>query len=83
MPNIDNNKISHPKAKELNELEEIKKNAMANNDQKTYDKAVEAIKKIINDNQLVVSQEQWKQMNLEQKKIICFYKDERNEGIRR
>lgn len=56
----------HPKAKELNELEEQKRVAKINNDEIAYNYAQKNIEKIIRENQLSVLPEQWNLMSDEQ-----------------
>ncbi len=66
--------FSHPKADLLNELEKQKKDALAHNDQVTYNFAQSNIERIIRENPVEVSPEQWDLMGHEERKSFILIK---------
>lgn len=52
---MENQVIHHPKANELNQLEEIKRQAKAENNKEKYEQAVQKIKQIIRENPLPIN----------------------------
>lgn len=65
--NISQSNIQHPRANELNELERQKQIAKQNNDEVAYNYAQQCIIKIIKENRMQVSPEQWGSFTNEQK----------------
>lgn len=61
------NIIRHTKADELNELEKKKQLAKQNNDESTYNYVNQCIEKIIRENRMQVTPEQWNSYTSEQK----------------
>lgn len=59
--------VKHPNSDILNELEEHKRNAKAIGDVDAYHYAQANIRRIIKENPVSVTEEQWEKMNLEQK----------------
>lgn len=70
--------FSHPKAADLNYLEEQKRIAKQNNDHEAYNYAVKNIEKIVRENPITVSQEQWNTMSQNQR--IDYIKLKLNES---
>lgn len=66
--------FSHPKADLLNDLEKQKKEALAQNDQVAYNFAQRNIERIIRENPVEVSPEQWDSMGYEERKSFIFIK---------
>lgn len=66
--------FSHPKADLLNELEKQKKDALAQNDQVAYNFAQSNIERIIRENPVEVSPEQWDSMGYEERKSFILIK---------
>lgn len=66
--------FSHPKADLLNELEKQKKEALAHNDQVAYNFAQSNIERIIRENPVEVSPDQWDSMKYEEKKAFILIK---------
>lgn len=66
--------FSHPKADLLNELEKQKKEALAQNDQVAYNFAQSNIERIIRENPVEVSPEQWDSMGYEERKTFILIK---------
>ena len=64
----------HPKADLLNELEKQKKEALAQNDQVAYNFAQSNIERIIRENPVQVSLEQWDSMGYEERKTFILIK---------
>lgn len=58
---------SHPKAKELNELEKLKQISKQNNDEVGYNYAQTNIERIIREYPASVSQEEWNKMTIDEK----------------
>lgn len=79
--NKDSNSItfSHPKAADLNYLEEQKRLAKKNNDEEAYNYAVKNIERIVSENQVVITEEQWDKMTNQEK--VDFIKLKMNESI--
>ena len=75
---MDNNKYTHPMAKELNELERIKREARLNNDIDTYKKAQTDIELIIRANPAMISDEELNRMSPEGK--ASYYQVKMNES---
>lgn len=65
--NQNNDIVRHPKSKELNELEKRKQLAKQNNDEIAYNYASQCIEKIIRENRMQVTPEQWNSYTSEQK----------------
>ena len=61
------NYVRHPKSDELNELEKRKQIAKQNNDEKAYNLAQQSIIKIIRENRMQISSEQWNSYTTSQK----------------
>lgn len=59
--------IQHPRSNELNELEKQKQIAKQNNDEVAYNYAQQCIIKIIRENRMQVSPEQWDAFTKQQK----------------
>ena len=74
----ENKHFSHPRAKELNALEERKKKAKLNNDRAAYISAQSQIESIIKETQVQVSPEQWDSMNIDER--VDFFKLKMNEA---
>lgn len=70
--------IQHPRAKELNELENQKKIARQNNDEAAYNYAQSAIEKIIRETRIDIAPEKWDLMSIQEK--IAFVKIKINES---
>lgn len=68
----------HPKANELNELEEQKQIAKQNNDEVAYNYAKSNIERIIRETPVLVSSEQWDSMSIDEQ--IAFAKVKINES---
>ena len=66
--------FTHPKADLLNELEKQKKDALANNDEVAYNFAQSNIERIIRENQVQVSPEQWDSMTYDERKAFILIK---------
>lgn len=66
--------FTHPKADLLNELEKQKKDALVNNDEVAYNFAQSNIERIIRENQVQVSPEQWDSMTYDERKAFIFIK---------
>lgn len=66
--------FTHPKADLLNELEKQKKDALSNNDEVAYNFAQSNIERIIRDNQVQVSPEQWDSMTYDERKAFILIK---------
>ena len=66
--------FTHPKADLLNELERQKKDALAHNDEVAYNFAKSNIEKIIRENPVEVSPEQWDTMGYEERKSFILIK---------
>lgn len=66
--------FSHPKADLLNELEKQKKEALAQNDQVAYNFAQSNIERIVRENPVEVSPEQWDSMGYEERKSFIMIK---------
>lgn len=66
--------FTHPKADLLNELEKQKKDALANNDEVAYKFAQSNIERIIRENQVQVSPEQWDSMTYDERKAFILIK---------
>ena len=73
-----NNRYTHPMAKELNELERIKREARANNDIASYKKAQTDIEQIIRANPAMVSEDELNSMSPEEK--ASYYQTKINES---
>ncbi len=66
--------FSHPKADLLNELDKQKKEALAQNDQVAYNFAQRNIERILKENSIEISPEQWDIMGYEEKKAFILIK---------
>lgn len=66
--------FSHPKADLLNELEKQKKEALTQNDQVAYNFAQSNIARIVRENPVEVSPEQWDLMGYEERKSFIMIK---------
>ncbi len=66
--------FSHPKADLLNELEKQKKEALAQNDQVAYNFSQSNIERIVRENPVEVSAEQWASMGYEERKSFIMIK---------
>lgn len=73
-----NELFQHPKARELNELEQKKQIAKQNGDQKSAIYYQNEIEKIVKENELSISPEEWDKLTDEQK--ISYYKIKMNES---
>ena len=66
--------FTHPKADLLNELEKQKREALANNDEVAYNFAQSNIERIIRENQVQVSPEQWDSMTFDERTAFILIK---------
>lgn len=66
--------FTHPNADLLNELEKQKKDALANSDEVAYKFAQSNIERIIRENQVQVSPEQWDSMTYDERKAFILIK---------
>ena len=74
----ENELFQHPKARELNELEKKKQIAKQNGDQKSAIYYQNEIEKIVKENELSISPEEWDKLTDEQ--TISYYKIKMNES---
>lgn len=74
----ENELFQHPKARKLNELEQKKQIAKQNGDQKSIEYYQNEILKIVKENELSISPEEWDKLTDDQK--ISYYKIKMNES---